>query len=191
MGAQREVTTWYLEMKESAGLRPSRIPAWPHRIERVSRPSAAFARYLYVGVGADWHWTDRLPWSKAQWDAFLLRPALQLYTLQTGGAPVGYFELEQQPAGDVQVTYLGLLPEAMGLGFGGRLVTRAVELAWEVPNAQRVWLHTCTLDATAALPNYLARGFSVYDTKTRALPLAEGATAQGDAAFLQQRKPVE
>ena len=23
----------------------------------------------------------------------------------------------------------------------------------------RVWLHTCTLDAKAALPNYLARGF--------------------------------
>jgi hypothetical protein len=27
-----------------------------------------------------------------------------------------------------------------------------------------VWLHTCTLDSPAALPNYLARGFEVVRT---------------------------
>jgi hypothetical protein len=33
-----------------------------------------------------------------------------------------------------------------------------VSAAWALAPT-RVWLHTCTLDAKAALPNYLARGF--------------------------------
>jgi hypothetical protein len=28
--------------------------------------------------------------------------------------------------------------------------------------AQRVWVHTCTLDHPQALPNYLARGFQIF-----------------------------
>ena len=31
--------------------------------------------------------------------------------------------------------------------------------------ATRVWLHTCTLDGEAALPNYLARGFTPFRTE--------------------------
>jgi len=40
--------------------------------------------------------------------------------------------------------------------------------------ATRVWLHTCTLDGPAALPNYLARGFVATRRETYAadVPLA-------------------
>ena len=31
--------------------------------------------------------------------------------------------------------------------------------------AKRVWLHTCTLDNPAALPNYLKRGFTPFKTE--------------------------
>jgi hypothetical protein len=31
--------------------------------------------------------------------------------------------------------------------------------------AKRVWLHTCTLDHAAALPNYLRRGFVPFKTE--------------------------
>ena len=41
------------------------------------------------------------------------------------------------------------------------MLTRAVEEAWRTPHARRVWLHTCTLDGPAALPNYLGRGFRI------------------------------
>jgi hypothetical protein len=36
--------------------------------------------------------------------------------------------------------------------------------AWS-GGANRVWLHTCTFDDPAALPNYLARGFTVTRTE--------------------------
>jgi len=172
MSEERPVTTWYLEMTAPGLLVPARVPAWEHRLERARRPSAAFARFLYTAIGGDWHWTDRLGWSKARWDAHLLREACELYTLQLDGAPAGFAELERQPEGNVQLVYFGLMPDAVGRGFGGRLLTYAVERAWQHTATRRVWVHTCTLDAPAALPNYQARGFSLFRTETRSVPLA-------------------
>ncbi len=170
MSEEHDVTTWYLEMTDESSLLAARAPAWEHRIERARRPSAAFARYLYASVGGDWHWTDRLMWSKARWDAYLQRDSVELHTLQLNGAPAGFAELERQADGNVQLVYFGLVPEAVGRGFGGWLLTQAVRQAWDHNEARRVWVHTCTLDAPAALNNYQARGFSLYRTETRSMP---------------------
>jgi GNAT superfamily N-acetyltransferase len=175
MTEEREVSTWYLEMRSPSELVPSRVPAWEHRFERVQRPNAAFARYLYTHVGGDWHWTDRLGWSKARWDAHLVREAVELHTLQLGGAPAGYVELERQADGNVLIAYLGLIDAATGKGFGGMLTTYAVRRAWSIPKTERVWVHTCSLDSPRALPSYRARGFSVYRTETKTLKLLPSA----------------
>ena len=172
MSEVQEVTTWYLEMRAVSQLRPARPPGVAHRVERVERPSAAFARFLYTAVGGGYQWTDRLPWSKARWDAHLQRGDVRLFTLQVDGAPAGYVELEQQAAGDVPLVYFGIVPEHFGRGLGGAFLTRSVQLAWQLPEVQRVWVHTCTLDAPSALGNYRARGFVVFDEKTRAVELA-------------------
>jgi len=171
MGAEHEVTTWHLEMLSPSALLPARAPAWEHRIERARRPSAAFARFLYSAVGGNWCWTDRLGWSKARWDAYLGREAVELYTLQLNGAPAGFAEFERQAEGNAQLIYFGLMPEAVGRGFGGWLLTQAVHCAWEAPGTQRVWVHTCTLDSPVALGNYQARGFSLFRTETKSVPL--------------------
>ena len=52
------------------------------------------------------------------------------------------------------------VPEAMGQGLGRWLLQRAIALAWATAPS-RVILNTCTLDGPAALPNYLARGFTI------------------------------
>ena len=167
MNGHRDVTTWYLELLSPDALVPARTPPWEHRLERVFRPSAAFARYLYLHVGSDCHWTDRLGWSKARWDAYLVREGVELHTLQAGGAPAGYVELERQVDDSVLIAYFGLVPDTRGKGFGGALLTYAVRRAWQLPGAKRVWVHTCTLDAPAALPCYRARGFSIFHTETK------------------------
>ena len=65
----------------------------------------------------------------------------------------------------MEIAYFGLLPEFVGRGWGSYLLTSAVREAWAI-EADRVWLHTCTLDHPAALPNYLHRGFSPVRTET-------------------------
>jgi ribosomal protein S18 acetylase RimI-like enzyme len=172
MSEVRDVTTWYLEMRAVSQLVPSRQSSIPHRVERVERPSAEFSRYLYTAVGGPYRWTDRLAWTKARWARHLARQQVTLYTVQVGGAPAGYVELEQQPRGDVQLVYFGILSEYFGRGLGGAFLTRAIQLAWQQPAAARVWVHTCTLDSPAALANYRARGFIVFHQKTRAVELS-------------------
>jgi GNAT superfamily N-acetyltransferase len=80
-----------------------------------------------------------------------------------GGRRAGYFEL--RPGDGVEVRSFGLLAAFHGVGLGGWLLTVALRRARELGG--RVWLHTCTLDAPAALPNYLARGLVAYRSESR------------------------
>ena len=88
-----------------------------------------------------------------------------LWVLYVGGAPAGYFELYAHADCAVEVAYFGLLPEFKRRSLGKYLLSVATEKAW-TSGARRVWLHTCTLDDPAALPNYLARGFRPFREET-------------------------
>jgi N-acetylglutamate synthase-like GNAT family acetyltransferase len=72
--------------------------------------------------------------------------------------------LEKQSE-SVEIAYFGLLPQFIGQGIGGHLLTHAIEKAWQM-QAQRVWVYTCTLDHLGALSNYIARGFRVFKQET-------------------------
>ena len=127
-------------------------------------------RFLYTAVGGDWFWVDRLGWNYRKWSAYLDRPELETWVAYVHGTPAGYFELEVQKGLDVELAYFGLLPQFIGRGFGGILLTKAVDRAWEI-GAKRVWVHTCSLDGPVALDSYKARGFSVYKEETEAYDL--------------------
>jgi len=152
------VTRTYLEMRDAAQLRPAISDNPRIRIEQMDECPASFFRYLYVEVGGNYHWIDRLPWTDEDIVAHLSKPENSLWLMTDDGANAGYFELRHCEDGSVEIAYFGLLPEFIGRGLGKHLLTCAVEQAW-VKGANRVWLHTCTLDDPAAMPNYLKRGF--------------------------------
>jgi len=153
-----EVLRTYLELSRPEQLRSAPCPDPRARIERVEDCPPSFFRYLYAEVGRRYHWVDRIEWSDEQHAARLADPNVSLHLLSVAGAPAGYFELERHDDGAVEVAYFGLLPEFLGRGLGKYLLSRAASEAFAL-GASRVWLHTCTLDDPAALPNYLARGF--------------------------------
>jgi len=156
-----EVTRTYLQMGAPDELNAAHIIDERIRIERAIDCPASFFRYLYVEVGKDYHWIDRLPWTGDEWRARLNDPRVTLWVMRVEGSPAGYFELEEHEDGSVEVAYFGLLREFFGRGLGKHLLTVAVESAW-AKGANRVWLHTCTLDDAAAMPNYLSRGFKPF-----------------------------
>lgn len=152
-----DVVRTYLEMSSPAELTGS-VTADPGvRLERLPACPWHLYRYLYTEVGRAYHWRDRLPWTEAQFRDYLTGPST-IWLLTMEAVPAGFFELRGHPDGSVEVAYFGLLPEFVGRGLGGFLLVRAVEEAWAL-SPSRVWLHTCTLDHPAALPNYLRRGF--------------------------------
>jgi GNAT superfamily N-acetyltransferase len=156
-----EVTRTYLEMTSPRELRASAPPEPEPRIERIENCPASFFRYLYSEVGRAFHWTDRLGWSDAMVRQYLDTPGVSIWLMSWQGAPAGYFELREHEDQSVEIAYFGLLPESIGRGWGKYLLTRAAQTAWGL-GTHRVWLHTCTLDHPAALPNYLKRGFKPF-----------------------------
>lgn len=154
------VTTWHLEMRSPAELRPKRLDRADVALVAVPFAWPELNRWLYATVGADWAWTDRLSWNRARWLAYLDRPELRTWLLTVAGVPAGYCEMELQGS-DVELVYFGLLPPYVGQGLGGHLLTLATEHAWAW-GASRVWLHTCSLDHPAALAHYQARGYRVF-----------------------------
>jgi GNAT superfamily N-acetyltransferase len=152
------VTRTYLEMGSPTELRAAETPVPTPSVERLPRPSVELFRYLYKEVGAAYRWTDRLDWSDQTIRDHLERPGVSIWLMSWENSPAGYFELVQHPDDSVEIAYFGLLPDFIGRGWGKYLLTRAVESAWQL-GPERVWLHTCTLDHPAALPNYLKRGF--------------------------------
>jgi GNAT superfamily N-acetyltransferase len=150
----------YLEMTE---VPPERIP-FPDpgcRLDRVDGCPPSFYRFLYAEVGRPWHWLERLPWTDEAIRRHLAQPGLELWVLYCNGTPAGFGELRRQRDQSTEIAYFGLLPEFIGRGLGRAFLSATVAEAWK-GGTKRVWLHTCTLDHSNALPNYLKRGFRVF-----------------------------
>jgi GNAT superfamily N-acetyltransferase len=169
------VTTWYLEMLSRDTLRHSEPPDGEVHVERADIPSPELSRFLYTAIGGDWYWLDRLGWDYARWLDYLDRPAVETLVLYVSGTPAGFVELEVQADDNVEIVYFGLMPGFIGRGLGGYLLGVGVERAW-AQGAQRVWVHTCSLDGPNALANYTARGFRVYDQQVESVQLPDEPT---------------
>jgi GNAT superfamily N-acetyltransferase len=125
-------------------------------------------RFLYSEVGRRYHWVDRLGWSDEQIQAHLDDDAISIWLMTVAGTLAGYFELHRDEEGGIEIAYFGLFHEFTGRGLGAHLLTVAVERAWGL-TSNRVWLHTCSLDHPAALPNYISRGFTLFKTEEYSL----------------------
>ena len=159
-----DVTRTYLQLNAITELR--RVPLDRRaRLEHVVHYSVGYLLFLYSEVGRRYHWRDRLVWTDEQWHARMGQDGVELWALYADGSPAGYFELERHEDGSVEIVYFGLLPEFVGRGLGKQMLSGAAERGWAM-GANRVWLHTCTLDNPAALPNYLKRGFTPFKTET-------------------------
>ena len=158
--ARAGVTTWYLEMTDPVQLRPA-APVEGLTVVRIEPPDPEVSARLYDAVGGPWQWTDRLGWDSDRWRVHLERGEVETWLGRLGDEPVGYAELVRA-GGDVEIASFGLLPGFPGRGIGGALLAAVTADAWE-RGAERVWLHTCSLDSPAALPSYQRRGFRRYD----------------------------
>jgi len=159
-----DVTRTYLEMRDPSKLQPAQSDDPRIRIKQLQDCSPSLYRHLYVEVGRNYHWIDRLPWTDEEIATHLKQPEISLWLMTCDEAPAGYFELRRCKDGSIEIAYFGLLAEFIGRGLGKHLLTYATEQAW-TDGANRVWLHTCTLDDRAAMPNYLKRGFRPFKTE--------------------------
>lgn len=157
-------------MTDPAELRPAPEPPGSVEIRRAVPSSPELGRFLYTAAGGNWYWTDRLAWTYDRWLQRLSHPRVETWVLYDRGTPAGYFELDGGSDDDVEIAYLGILPAFIGHGFGGRLLTEAIERGFAM-GSSRVWVHTCTLDSPHALANYQARGMRIFKEHTEVVDL--------------------
>lgn len=163
-----KLITTYLEMTARTDFKPSFSFEPMLYIQESVVPLAAFYRFLYHAVGAEWGWVDRNSWTDERIENWLALPTTRLFVLYISGTPAGYVELDQQPEG-TEVTYFGLVRPFFGQGYGGHLLSFGIQWAWN-SGAKRVWVHTCNLDGPHALQNYQKRGFKVYKVEESPMP---------------------
>ncbi len=135
-------------------------PALPRGagVVRLDACSVAFYRYLYNTVGADYVWWLRRTMPDAELAALLADPGVSIHVLYEGGEPAGFFELDARGWSTVNLSYFGLMPQAVGTGAGYPFLRQAVDLAWaQTPRA--VTVNTCSADHPRALPTYIRAGF--------------------------------
>jgi GNAT superfamily N-acetyltransferase len=141
------------------------------QLHDVSEEDAPVVRSIYARIGAPLDWGGRMAWTEAQWMDELSKPGVRAWIAVMNAETAGLVELESEANGDVGIVVLGLVPEFVGRGFGGLLLTAATRLAWQFMRSnipqRRVWVQTSSRDHPHALPNYKARGFRVVGTEQR------------------------
>src|SRR2546429_8581033 len=118
-----EVTRTYLEMRDPSELQPARSDDPRIRIEQLQDCAPYLYRNLYVEVGQNYHWVDRLPWTDEEIAAHLNRPEISLWLMTCDEAPAGYFELRRCKDGSTEIAYFGWVREFIGRGLGKHLFT--------------------------------------------------------------------
>ncbi|MBI1831516.1 MAG: GNAT family N-acetyltransferase [Planctomycetes bacterium] len=155
-----EVTVYYLEM-----LAPSDRSAPPPRggltVLHVPSPTVSYYRSLYNAVGKDYYWLSRRKMADDALAGILGDPRNELHVLHVDGRPAGLAELDRRRPDEIELVQFGLIPEFIGQGLGKWFLQWTIDRVWSC-QPKRFWLHTCTLDHPAALPNYTKAGFVLF-----------------------------
>ena len=159
--------TYYLDMQHPEQIRAKPLPTDLSVVE-CQLKQFQLNRFLYQLVGEPWQWTDKLSWTDAQWRELIELPHHRTWVAYHQGAIAGYYELLRDADGAVEILYFGLAEAFFGQGFGGPLLTHALQSAWAWPGTTKVWVHTCSLDHPSALANYQARGLRIYREEVEA-----------------------
>ncbi len=122
-----------------------------------------FYRYLYWRVGKRWHWQKRMRMSDAELSTVLNDPKNCVTVLYLNGSPAGFFEFNKGDGEVTELSYFGLMEEAIGAGVGKWFLLQALYSIWQ-DNPKKVKVSTNTLDHPRALQLYQMMGFSPVST---------------------------
>ena len=102
--------------------------------------------FFYKQVGKKYLWTDWLEKSKEEIDQFVNDKQVLLYTLIKDGPPCGFYMLDYRKKDVCDISFFGLVEEAIGKGLGKYLLKTAILTAWDSRKIKKLTVNTCSLD---------------------------------------------
>lgn len=181
----------FLQMLEPAELRPAQ-PVACLTLVRVRDPvgrDADVLRDLHDEIARPHHWSS-LAWSNDRWRRWLTTQEQHHWFIVLDEARIGWACLQRHGDEEVEIDNFGLVPAAIGRGYGGAALTMLVQTAWglvtegetepgERCTRGRLWLRTSSFDHPNAVANYKARGFQEYRREIRHRELEPDSTDEG------------
>jgi GNAT superfamily N-acetyltransferase len=164
------MTVTFLEMNARPTALPPPQPRGKVALLKSEKPPVHFYRYLYDTIGRDYYWVDRKKLTLEALEDVIHDPLNQLFILYTEGNPAGLAELDLRKTGTANISYFGLMPEAIGKRLGYFFLYHTCMNAWALP-ISRLTINTCTLDHPRALPLYQRLGFTAYAREERFIEL--------------------
>jgi GNAT superfamily N-acetyltransferase len=158
----------FLEMRTKPA-KSAPIPDGGFRLGRWRDADLTTYRALFKAIGENWLWYSRLVMPDQELLRIFGDPLIEIYRLFDRGRTAGMLELDFSARGECELSFLGLMPEAIGKGGGRFLMSEAIRLAWAKPIG-RFWVHTCTFDHPAALSFYRRSGFTPYQVAVEIHP---------------------
>ena len=156
----------YLAMSKSPNFGWPKKPPGNIFVLHSLKPSSRYFFDLYAAVGANYEWTDKYAVPIEELDQFLSNSLVRMFSFFKDGWTAGFFILDNRRSGVCDLTYFGLVPEAIGFGYGEYLLRFAVKESWKAKDIRLLTVNTNTLDHPNALPLYKKVGFNLVRRET-------------------------
>ena len=157
-----KIDRFYLEINSINELKAKRTLSDDFTLSEAEKSKFDLNKFFYKQIGKKHQWEDRLIWQDKNWIEYVSNKNLKTFILQKNNEFVGYFELLFNK-NECEIAYFGILEEFIGKGYGGFLLSEAIRIGFK--NANRIWVHTCSLDHPNAIENYKSRGMKVFKTE--------------------------
>ena len=156
------IERFYLEINTINDLKTKPISSECFSIKEANKDNFDLNKFFYKQIGKRHQWVDRLIWQDKDWLKYISNENLRTYIFKIENDLVGYFELIFNN-NDCEIAYFGILEEFIGKGYGGFLLSEALKIG--LKRANRIWVHTCSLDHPNAIENYKSRGMKIFKTE--------------------------
>ena len=157
-----KIERFYLEINNINDLKINPISSDCFSLKEASKDNFDLNKFFYKQIGKRHQWVDRLIWQDKDWLKYISNENLRTYIFKIENDLVGYFELIFNN-NDCEIAYFGILEEFIGKGYGGFLLSEALKIGFK--RANRIWVHTCSLDHPNAIENYKSRGMKIFKTE--------------------------
>ena len=159
------IVRYFLEISSINNSNFKSKPSDKYLLNKESKNNFDLNKFFYKQIGKKFNWIDRLTWSDDKWIDYLNDKNVSTYVLKEQNNLIGYYEqIIDEVKLDYEIAYFGIFEEYIGKKFGGYLLSEAIKNAFNL-NANRIWVHTCSLDHKHALKNYLSRGMKIFKSE--------------------------
>jgi GNAT superfamily N-acetyltransferase len=126
-------------------------------------------RSLFKAIGENWMWYSRLVMPDHELKRIFREPRIEIYRLLDKGTVAGLLELDFSEKDECELSFFGLLPEAIGKGAGRFLMNEAIRLAG--PGRSSVFGCIRALSITRQrFPSTAARASRPIRSQSRSIP---------------------